>query len=291
MCLTNKIMYLSIFCLITVISLMPRANSAQINEQAKAGLEGKVTDMDQEPILKVEIQLKHKESDQMFQAKSGEKGNFSFRFLPPGNYIVTVTKKGYNSYTVELEMLPNASGKIEITLAKSETEEQKLEKEAISYFEKGVKLAGENKLDEAIQTFQRAVELKPDFIEGYLNLGVLLFRRQKDDEAERALLKVLELRPEESMSKKILVEINYEKAKNLVQANKMDEALEILKLAYSYHQDHSYVNYLLGYIYHKNEMKDEAIKHIEAFLQLEPNAPQVEKAKELLEKLKKNNKH
>ena len=193
---------------------MPRANSAQINEQARAKLEGKVTDIDQEPILKAEIQLKHKESGQMFHAKSSKKGNFSFRFLPPGNYIVTVTKKGYKSYTGELEMLPNASGKIEVTLAKRETEEQKLEKEAISSFEKGVKLAGENKLDEAIQAFQRAVELKPDFAEGYLNLGILLFRRQKDDEAESTLLKVLELKPEESMSKKVLVEINYEKAKN-----------------------------------------------------------------------------
>lgn len=284
---TNKIKYLSIFCLITVTLLIPRANSAQINEQARAKLEGKVINIDQEPILKAEIQLKHKDSGRMFHAKSNKKGNFSFRFLSLGNYIITVIKKEYKSYTGELELLPNTSRKIEITLAKEESEEQKLEKEAISSFEKGAKLAGENKIDEAIQAFQRAVELKSDFTDAYLNLGILLFRQQKDDEAESALLKALELKPEESMSKKVLTEINYEKARSLVQANKMDEALEKLKLAYSYNADHSYVNYLLGYIYYKKEMKNEAIKHLEAFLQLESNSPQVEKVKKLLEILKK----
>lgn len=46
-------------------------------------------------------------------------------------------------------------------------------------------------------------------------------------------------------------------------------------------------NYLLGYLYFKKEMKKEAIKHFEAFLRLEPNAPQVEEVKRLLESLKK----
>lgn len=291
MSLINLIKYFSIFCLITMIFLTTRANSAHINEQALAALKGKVVTINQEPILEAEIQLKHKETGQIFHSKSNKKGCFSSRFLPPGNYIITITKKGYKSYTGELELLPNTTRNIEITLAKEETAEQKLKKEAISSFEKGVKLAEENKLDEAIQAFQRAVELKQDFAEAYLNLGILLFRRQKDDEAEIALLKALELKPEESMSKEVLAEINYEKAKSLVQANKMDEALEKLKMAYSYNADHSYVNYLLGYIYYKKEMKNEAVKHLEAFLQFEPNAPQVEKVKELLERLKRNNKH
>lgn len=287
MFLTNFIKYFPIFFLITVILLIPRVNSAQIDEQARAGLEGKVINIDKEPILESEIQLKHKESGQIFRSKSNKKGNFSSRFLPPGNYIMTVTKKGYKSYTGELELLPDTSRKIEITLAKEETAEQKSKKEAIFSFEKGVKLAKENKLDEAIQVFQNAVELKPDFAEAYLNLGILLCRQQKDDEAEKALLKALELKSEESMTKKVLAELNYEKARSLVQANKMDKALEKLKQSYSYNPDHSYVNYLLGFIYYKKEMKDEAIKHLEAFLQLEPNAPQVEKVKELLKTLKK----
>jgi tetratricopeptide (TPR) repeat protein len=263
-------------------------NSAQIDEQARARLEGRVITIDQEPILEAKIQLKLKETGQIFHSKSNKKGNFAIRFLTPGNYIITVKKKGYKGYSDELELLPNTSKQIKFTLVKEETPEERLAKEAISSFKQGVRLAGENKIDEAIQAFQRAVELKQDFAEAYLNLGILLFRQQKDDEAESALLKALELKPEESMPKNALAEINYEKAKSLIQADEMDEALEKLKLAYSYNAGHSYVNYLLGYVYYKKEMKNEAVKHFEAFLQLEPNSPRVEKVKELLNTLKEN---
>lgn len=286
--MTNLIKYISIFCLITVIVLASEFSSAQINERARARLEGKVINIDQKAIFEAEIQLKHKDTGKTFISKCNKKGNFSFRFLTPGDYIMIVQKKGYKSYSEELELLPNTLKEIELTLVKEETSEEKLEKEAISSFQKGVKLAGENKINEAIQAFQTAVELKEDFAEAYLNLGTLLFRQQKDDEAEKVFLKALELKPEESMAKNVLAEINYEKAMSLLKANKADEALEKLKPAYSYNADHPYVNYLLGYVYYNKKMKNEAIKHFDAFLQLEPNSPQAEKVKELLEKIKKS---
>jgi len=62
------------------------------------------------------------------------------------------------------------------------------EEEAIAYFKKGIKLSRENKLEEAIQAFYKAVKLKEDFFEAYVDLGAFLFQQQKDDEAERALL-------------------------------------------------------------------------------------------------------
>jgi len=285
--LRNKTKYLSFFFLISVILVTPRANSAQAIERQRASLDGTVQNTNKEAILKAKIQLRHKDSGHIFNSKSNKKGNFSSGPIPPGKYTLTVEKKGYKSYRGELELRPNVIQKPEIILVKEETLEQKMEKEAISSFKKGVKLSKENKPEEAIQTFQKAIELKPDFAEAYMNLGVLLFRQQKNDEAEKALLKALELKPEESRPKVILADINFEKAKTLIKESKMDEALEKLKQAYNFHQDHAYVNFLLGYLYFKKEMKNEAIKHFEAFLQLEPNAPQVEMVKEFLAKLKK----
>jgi regulator of sirC expression with transglutaminase-like and TPR domain len=43
----------------------------------------------------------------------------------------------------------------------------------------------------------------------------------------------------------------------------------------------------LGYAYSQKGLKEEAIKSFEAFLQLEPNAPQAAQVKEILENLKK----
>ena len=301
MYLANTIKYLSVICLISVILVMPRDISANATErenqrcdsscgsameQPKAELEGTVLNIYKKPIPKAEIQLKHEESGQMFYSKSNKKGVFSSSLIPSGNYTLTVKKEGYKNYTGELQLNPDIIKRLTIILAKEETSQQKLEKEAIASFEKGVKLAKENNPDEAIQAFHKAIELKQDFVEAYMNLGILLLQQQKYDEAEKALLKALELKPEESKPKVILADINFEKAKILIKENKTDEALEKLRQAYSFRPDHAYVNFLLGYLYFKKEMKNEAIKHFEAFLQLEPNAPQVEKVKELLESLK-----
>ncbi len=287
MCFANKIRHLSAICLVPLIMVMWGTISSPLVGQSKAKLEGTVLNINKEAILQAEVQLKHKDSGQMFYSKSNKKGEFSFPSLPAGNYNLTVEKEGYKSYTGELKLRPNIIQKIKVTLVKEETLEQKMEEEALAYFKKGIKLSRENKLEEAIQAFQKAVELKEDFFEAYVNLGVFLFQQQKDDEAEKALLKALELRPEESKPKEILTDINFEKAKILIQENKMDEALERLKQAYNFRADHAYVNFLLGYLYHEKEMKDEAIKHFEAFLQLAPNAPQVKDVKKLLESLKK----
>jgi tetratricopeptide (TPR) repeat protein len=288
MYLASKIKHLSAIYLVPLIIVMWGTISSPLVGQSKPKLEGTVLNVNKEAIPQAEVQLKHEDSGQMFYFKSNKEGEFSSTSLPAGNYNLTIEKEGYKSYTGELKLRPDIVQKIKITLVKEMTLDQKREEEAIAYFKKGTKLSRENKIEEAIQAFQKAVELKEDFFEAYVNLGAFLFQQQKDDEAEKALLKALELRPEESKPREILADINFEKAKILIQKNKMDEALERLKQSYNFRADHAYVNFLLGYLYHDKEMKEEAIKHFEAFLQLAPNAPQVKDVKKLLESLKKD---
>lgn len=287
MYLANKIKHLSAIYLVPLIIVMWGTISSPLAGQSKAKLEGTVLNINKEAIPQAEVQLKHEDSGQMFSFKSNEEGEFSSSSLPAGNYNLTVEKEGFNSFTGELKLGPNIVRKIKVTLVKEIAEEQEREEEAIAYFKKGTELSRKNKLEEAIAAFQKAVELKEDFFEAYVNLGAFLFQQQKDDEAEKALLKALELRPEESKPKEILAAINFEKAKILIQNNKMDEALERLKQSYNFRADHAYVNFLLGYLYNDKEMKEEAIKHLEAFLQLAPNAPQVKDVKKILKSLKK----
>jgi len=286
MYLANKIRYLSAICIVPIIIVVWGTIPSPLVGQSKAKLEGTVLNINKKAIPQAEVQLKHEDSGQMFYSKSNKEGEFSSPSLPTGNYNLTVKKEGYKSYTGELKLSTNVVRKIRVIL-KERTLEQKTEEGAITYFEKGTKLSKENKLEEAIQAFKKAIELKEDFFEAYVNLGAFLFQQQKDDEAEKNLLKAIELRPEESKPKEILADINFEKAKILIQENKMNEALKRLKQAYSFRPNNSYVNFLLGYLYQKKEMKDEAIKHFEAFIQLAPNAPQVKDVKKLLESLKK----
>ncbi|HDZ25579.1 hypothetical protein LCGC14_0540790 [marine sediment metagenome] len=288
MYLASKIKHLAAIYLVPLIIVMWGTISSPLAGESKAKLEGTVLNINKEAIPQAEVQLKHKDSDQMFNFESNEEGEFSSPSLPAGNYNLTVEKEGYQSYTGELKLRPNIVQNIKVTLVKEIAEEQNREEEAVASFKKGTELSRKNKLEEAIQEFQRAVELKEDFFEAYVNLGTFLFQQQKDDEAEKALLKAFELKPEESKPKEILAAINFEKAKILIQNNKMDEALERLKQSYNFRTDHAYVNFLLGYLYHDKKMKEEAIKHFEAFLQLAPNAPQVKEVKKLLKSLKKD---
>jgi len=269
------------------VLFFPALGLGQEEGEEMAQLAGKVLDLEKKPIAQVEIQLKHQGTGQALSIKTNKKGEFTFRRLFPGKYSLTSSKEGYKSIYQELELEAGASRMVEINLAREPSEEQKKRQEALALFQSGVSLAQADKLEEALDAFRKAVELKPDLAEAHINLGLLLYRQGKVDEAEKALLKALELKPEESKTKEALADIYFEKAKELLQLDKIDEALEKLKLSSGFNPNYPFTNYLLGYAYNQKGMKEEAIKSFEAFLQLEPNAPQAAKVKEILENLKK----
>jgi Flp pilus assembly protein TadD len=269
------------------VLFFPALGLGQEEGDEMAQLAGRVLDFEKKPIAQVEIQLKHQGTGQALSTKTNKKGEFTFRRLFSGKYSMTSVKEGYKSIYQEVELEAGDSRMVEIDLAKELSQEQKNRQEALALFQNGVSLAQENKIDEAVEAFRKAVELKPDLAEAYINLGLLFFRQDKTDEAEKALLKALELKPEDPKIKQALGNIYFEKAKGLLQQDKVDEALETLKLSYSYNPNDPYTNYLLGYAYSQKGLKEEAIKSFEAFLQLEPNAPQAAQVKEILENLKK----
>ena len=256
-------------------------------EDETAKLDGKILDMKKMPLAQAEIQLNHQATNRIFHSKSNKKGEFAFRMLFAGKYVLTVTKEGYKSYSMDVELQPGSRQEFEITLADELSSDEKNQREAFSSFQKGIELAKENRTDEAVKALRKATELKTDFAEAYINLGILLFQQAMDEEAERVLVRALELKPEEPKTKEILGNINFVKAKALLQDDRINEALEKLKASYSYNPDYSYTSYLLGYAYHKKENREESIKYFEAFLQMEPNAPQASQVREILESLKK----
>jgi tetratricopeptide (TPR) repeat protein len=278
---------LFIIVLSLLVILAPGVIRAQEEEEENATLGGKVVDVEKKPIESAEINLKHVTMGGTSSAKSNKKGEFSFRRLFPGKYEMTVQKEGYVTYSGQVELKANTAPKVEITLAKGMTEEQKKTAEAVAAFKRGTELFQQKKTDEALAEFQKAIDLKPDFVEAYINKGILHFQNMQDVEAENNIKKALELKPEDPKAKEILANIYFEQSKTLLQNDKIDEALEKLKVAGSYRPEYSYINYLLGYAYNKKGMKEETIKYFELFLQQEPTAPQAAQVKTLLEQLKK----
>jgi tetratricopeptide (TPR) repeat protein len=272
---------------LSLILLLSGLCLAQEEEEQQARLEGKITDVEKKPLADVEVQFKNQGTGQLMTLKSNKKGEFSIRTLFPGKYLLTAAKEGYVSHSLEVELEPGAAQGLSITLAKALSQEQQNQKDAYDSFQKGIALANEKKFDEAIVAFRTATELNPNFAEAYINVGMLLFQQAKDEEAEKALLKALELKPDEPKTKNTLGSLYFEKARVLLEADKIDEALEQLKTSYSYNPEYSYTSYLLGYAYSKNGNNEEAVKYFEAFLLKEPNAPQAAQVKDIVEKLKK----
>lgn len=256
-------------------------------EDETAQFTGRVLDLEKSPIAQAGLQLKNLATGKALSGSTNKKGEFAFRLLTPGRYSVMVAKEGYQSISQEIDLQAGTAPKVEIKLAREPSEEQKKRKEALALFRDGMSLAQAEKLDEAVASFRKAAELKPDLAEAHVNLGLLLLRQGKTDEAESALLKALELKPDETGAKEALADIYFDKGKGLLQIDRIDEALEKLKRSFELVPDNPFTCYLMGYGYTQKGMKADAIASFEAFLRLKPDAPQAPKVKEILESLKR----
>lgn len=67
---------------------------------------------------------------------------------------------------------------------------------AMAYVNWGIDLAGEDKIDEAMEKFYKAVEMSPDRAEPWTNLGVALAKQDKLDEAIDNFKKAISIDPE-----------------------------------------------------------------------------------------------
>ena len=66
----------------------------------------------------------------------------------------------------------------------------------------GIKLYEEKSFSQAAKSFKKAIELKPDYIEAYYNLGESYWILKRYEEASDAFKKILELSPESSFAKR-----------------------------------------------------------------------------------------
>ncbi|HON37088.1 MAG TPA: tetratricopeptide repeat protein, partial [Methanothrix sp.] len=64
---------------------------------------------------------------------------------------------------------------------------------AIDWYNKGIDLDSQGKYDEAIQAYDKAIEIDPQYTEAWSNKGVTLAEQGKYDEAIQAYDKAIEI--------------------------------------------------------------------------------------------------
>ncbi|MDC3205786.1 tetratricopeptide repeat protein, partial [Paracoccaceae bacterium] len=90
---------------------------------------------------------------------------------------------------------------------------------ADAYYNMGNALKEQGKLDEAIEAYTKAISLKPDYADAYYNMGIALREQGKLEEAMQAYTEVLSLKPD-------YAEAYYSMGNTLQEQGKIDKAIE-----------------------------------------------------------------
>jgi Flp pilus assembly protein TadD len=180
---------------------------------AQTGLiKGKVVDAENKPVEGATVVIESKEMNRKLNTKTDRRGEYR-HFLPPGSYIVTVTKDSLSQTQetrvsldereLNFELRPGSGGGAGAGGGPSAADRKKLEAEATavkSAFEAGVAASNAGNFDEAIAKFNEVLVKLPKCAECHANIGAVHMRRKEYDQAEAAYKKALEVNPQSGES-------------------------------------------------------------------------------------------
>lgn len=134
-------------------------------------------------------------------------------------------------------------------------------------------------VSEAVDAYQRVIEISPDWVEAHINLGVALYHQRRLEEAQRSFLAALALDPANAICRYNLGCV-YE------EAGKIDEAIENLRCAIRAMPNHADAHFNLALAYEKKGDPARAREHWSQYLKHDPQGTWAGKAKMRIEQLR-----
>jgi len=150
------------------------------------------------------LEISHSGSQAYAPVISGTNGEFVFRDLPTGEFVITAKKDGFNSASVTVSVERMVT-EVTISLRRAvaagvhpggaiSAHQLQVPKKARADYERGRRLLeDENNPADAISGFEKAVKEFPSYYEAYTELGIAKNRLGKVPEAEAALKQAIEL--------------------------------------------------------------------------------------------------
>ena len=166
------------------VALTPRLSPAQI-----ASLEGKVTGLDGQPLVGVQINLDRKDIKQHFETKTDKKGHYFHAGMPPGLYRISVwqdgkeitfhdnVRMGYGDTVHDIDMKADQAA-IQKSIPKEVKEqvekqqaEAKKQGDLKKHFDDGNTFFANKQYDQALTEFLAAAEADPKHPSMYVVFG------------------------------------------------------------------------------------------------------------------------
>ncbi len=159
-----------------------------------------------DPIAAATLEISPSTSEAQATVMSGIDGEFVFRGIQRGQYVISAKKNGFNSASANVTVMRTGALEVTISLRRKapggvvdpggpiSTHQLQVPNKARAAYEKGRRLLEDkNKPADSIPAFEKAVKEFPSYYEAYTELGIANNHLGKVSEAEAALKKAVEL--------------------------------------------------------------------------------------------------
>jgi tetratricopeptide (TPR) repeat protein len=281
----------------------------------EAVIRGYVKDTSGKPIESATISFLLIEKADQREVKTDKSGFYFMRGLFIGTYKIRCFKEGYIPVE-DTRRLKLGKNELDIVMQnEAEVERKMLEeiggqayaegydafnagdyKSAIDLMKKTVEATPENKnaylliarsyfelkeYDSAIENYKKVLALEKDHLGAMFDLGSIYVQKGDFNAASENFKKILSLKPDDP-------EAHYNIGIIFFQANQTEKAIEELKTALKLREDFALAHKSLGYAFIQMNQIQEAIFHLEKYIELDPQAKDIDKIKEIITILKKS---
>lgn len=181
---------------------------------------------------------------------------------------------------------------------------------AIRVFNAGADASRAGDLDTALTLFSKATEIDPELAPAHAASARLLLARERYEDALAAAERALDIDPDLVEVQRVryaayrglgqeekavevfeqlaaadpegLAETLYEQGRTAFQAGDTAQAVQALEQAVQANPDHARAHYMLGLSYANSDQKAKAKEHLQKFVELAPDDPEVSTAREMI---------
>lgn len=234
---------------------------------------GKIVDIDDQPIPKVEIFLRNIKTSRRYKISTDKNGNFKLIGLPHGIYEATMQKEGYETKTDEWnfdtpqERMQKVELQTIVMVTTKQIQEIQQAERAQSDFKEATEKIRQADFEGAMIILEKMKEENPEDANAHYLLGIVYLRKMMLSEAIEALTKTTELSPS-------FAGAYHELGLCYQQQKELDKALQYYEKAIELEPNSVESLYNEGLILFELGRVPEALTYFEKALELKPNDPE-----------------